>query len=381
MGSNLTVLAITESSMGHKTSSVRMSKYFALSCIQVDVYCDNQDKEVLVRVINKLLSFRIPIKFIDDRNLDFFRIRAQLGYALLTRRLIDRKTKHKKYNVLYMHTQPLAFLALDVMKKIPTVVSIDMTNVQASIEGKHHKYNWTYSPNIFMEKLVYNHATKIITLTDWARNSVINDYGIHPDKVKHLPPGVDTKLVVFTNRENRSRQVPYNLLFIGGDFKRKGGEDVLDVFLKNFTDKAILHIVTSESVKCEHPNVRIYSNVQAYTPEWLDLYQQADAFVMPSYAEAFGLVFIEAMASGLPVIASKLVQTTEIVKDGETGFLIPAGDREALANKIQTLIDNPSLSLAMGKRARQIVESDFDSDKNFQVLESIFRELSAANKQ
>lgn len=375
MGSNLTVLAITESSMGHKTSSVRMSKYFGLSSIQVEVYCDNQDKELLVRIINKLISFKIPIKFIGDRNLDFFRLRAQFSYALLTRRLIDRKSKQKNYDVLYLHTQPLAFLSLDVMKKIPTVVSIDMTNIQASVEGKHHKYSWTYSPNIFMEKLVYNYATKIITLTEWARRSVINDYGIHPDKVKHLPPGVDTKLVVFTNRENRSSQVPYNLLFIGGDFKRKGGEDVLDVFLKNFTDKAILHIVTSESIKCTHPNVRIYSGVQAYTPTWLELYQQADAFVMPSYAEAFGLVFIEAMASGLPVIASKLVQTTEIVRDGETGFLISAGDREALANRIQTLIDNPSLGLAMGKRAREIVEAEFDSDKNFQKLESIFREL------
>ncbi len=376
MNHTTNILAIAESSMGHKTHIMTMQKYFESSSCDIDIYWNDQEKEILARVINKILNLRFPNKFVQASNLDLFRFRAQLGYALLTKRLIDRKINQADYNVLFFHTQPLAFLSLNLMQKMPSIVSIDMTNKQASEESAN-KYAWTYSPNKFLEKQVYLKCSKILTWTEWARSSVINDYGIHPDKVKVIPPGVDIKRLVFTDRNHKSDQDLYNILFVGGDFKRKGGEDLLTVFLEQFADKAILHIVTSlDAVKCDHPNVRIYTEVKAYSSAWHGLYSQADAFVMPTYGDAFGIVFIEAMASGLPVIASKLIQTTEIVREGETGFLVTPGDRQELANRLQLLIDNPSLGRQMGTRARQVVEESFDSQKNFQKIELIFEDVS-----
>ena len=372
------VLAIAESSMGHKTHIMTMQKYFESSSCYVDIYWSDQEREIFARVINRMLNLRFPNKLVQSHNLDLFRFRAQLGYALLAKRLIDRKINQGDYNILFFHTQPLAFLSLNLMQKMPSVVSIDMTNKQAAEESTN-KHKWTYSPNKFLERQVYLKCSKILTWTAWARSSVINDYGIHPDKVKVIPPGVDTTHLVFIDRNHKSSQDLYNILFVGGDFKRKGGEDLLTVFLAQFADKAILHIVTSlNAVKCDHPNVCIYSGVEAYSSLWCELYRQADAFVMPTYADAFGIVFIEAMASGLPVIASKLIQTTEIVREGETGFLITPGDRQELANKLQLLIDNPSLGRQMGKRARQIVEERFDTQKNFQKIELIFEDLAHA---
>ena len=372
------VLAIAESSMGHKTHIMTMQKYFESSSCYVDIYWSDQEREIFARVINRMLNLRFPNKLVQSYNLDLFRFRAQLGYALLAKRLIDRKINQGDYNILFFHTQPLAFLSLNLMQKMPSVVSIDMTNKQAAEESTN-KHKWTYSPNKFLERQVYLKCSKILTWTAWARSSVINDYGIHPDKVKVIPPGVDTTHLVFIDRNHKSSQDLYNILFVGGDFKRKGGEDLLTVFLAQFADKAILHIVTSlNAVKCDHPNVCIYSGVEAYSSLWCELYRQADAFVMPTYGDAFGIVFIEAMASGLPVIASKLTQTTEIVREGETGFLITPGDRQELANKLQLLIDNPSLGRQMGKRARQIVEERFDTQKNFQKIELIFEDLAHA---
>ena len=372
------VLAIAESSMGHKTHIVTMQKYFESSSCYVDIYWSDQEREIFARVINRMLNLRFPNKLVQSHNLDLFRFCAQLGYALLAKRLIDRKINQGDYNALFFHTQPLAFLSLNLMQKMPSVVSIDMTNKQAAEESTN-KHKWTYSPNKFLERQVYLKCSKILTWTAWARSSVINDYGIHPDKVKVIPPGVDTTHLVFTDRNHKSSQDLYNILFVGGDFKRKGGEDLLTVFLAQFADKAILHIVTSlNAVKCDHPNVCIYSGVEAYSSLWCELYRQADAFVMPTYGDAFGIVFIEAMASGLPVIASKLIQTTEIVREGETGFLVTPGDRQELANKLQLLIDNPSLGRQMGKRARQIVEERFDTQKNFQKIELIFEDLAHA---
>ena len=373
------VLAIAESSMGHKTHIMTMQKYFESSSCYIDIYWSDQEREIFARVINRILNLRFPHKLVQSYNLDLFRFRAQLGSALFAKRLIDRKINQADHNILFFHTQPLAFLSLNLMQKMPSVISIDMTNKQAAEEGGNNKYKWTFSPNKFLEKQVYLKAAKILTMTEWARNSVINDYGIHPDKVKVIPPGIDTTSLVFTDRNHKSSQDLYNILFVGGDFKRKGGEDLLTVFLAQFADRAILHIVTSlDAVSCDHSNVCIYNGVEAHSSLWYELYRQADAFVMPTYGDAFGIVFIEAMASGLPVIASKLTQTTEIVREGETGFLVTPGDRQELANKLQLLIDNPSLGRQMGKRARQIVEERFDTQKNFQKIELIFEDLAHA---
>ncbi|NUN64427.1 glycosyltransferase family 4 protein [Pseudanabaena biceps] len=370
------VLAIAESSMGHKTHIMTMQNYFTSSLCHVDICWNDQQKELIVKIINKILNFRIPNKFLQVHNLDLFRLRAQISYGLLARRLIARKSKLNSYNVLFFHTQALACFSLDLLKNTPTVVSIDMTNIQAALESGNNKFKWTYKPNIYIEKLIYQRSAKILTWTEWARNSVINDYDIQPEKVQVIPPGVDIKSLQFSERYNQPSVEPYQILFVGGDFKRKGGEDLLQVFLDKFASQAVLHIVTLDKIDCIHPNVHIYNQVTAYTPQWYELYQKADAFVMPTYGDAFGLVFIEAMAAGLPIIACNLTQTKEIVKDGETGFLIPPGDRLELSNKLQILINNPSLGKQMGIRARQLAEMNFDTQKNFQKIESIFEQLS-----
>jgi glycosyltransferase involved in cell wall biosynthesis len=101
---------------------------------------------------------------------------------------------------------------------------------------------------------------------------------------------------------------------------------------------------------------------------------------MPTYADAFATVFLEAMAAGLPVIASQLPQIYEVVSDGETGFLVPSGDRHALACKIRHLIENPTLGREMGAKGRRVAEQKFNAQTNFQTLESIFKEISISQE-
>ena len=65
------------------------------------------------------------------------------------------------------------------------------------------------------------------------------------------------------------------------------------------------------------------------------VYQKADIFVLPSYSEALGMVIVEAMASGLPVIATKTSGAEYLIKDKKTGFLVPVGDVNAIKEKIK----------------------------------------------
>ena len=80
-------------------------------------------------------------------------------------------------------------------------------------------------------------------------------------------------------------------------------------------------------------------------------YNAADALVMPSYSESFGLAALEAMACGIPVVASRVGGLTALVKDGVSGYLAPWHRPTSFAEKIEIILANPSLAKEMGKSA------------------------------
>lgn len=87
------------------------------------------------------------------------------------------------------------------------------------------------------------------------------------------------------------------------------------------------------------------------------------AFVLPSLSEGFGRVFIEAMAVGKPVIATRVGGVPEIVRDGENGFLIEPKDVNALVEKLRYLISNPSVATRMGEEGLKFVRRNFSNEK------------------
>lgn len=103
------------------------------------------------------------------------------------------------------------------------------------------------------------------------------------------------------------------------------------------------------------------------------IYKRADIFILPSYSEALPMAVMEAMASGLPVIASKTSGAKELVKDGDNGFLVPVGDPKALKERIKILLEKADLRESMGERGRErIKELMRDIDTKFGRL---WREL------
>jgi glycosyltransferase involved in cell wall biosynthesis len=89
------------------------------------------------------------------------------------------------------------------------------------------------------------------------------------------------------------------------------------------------------------------------------LYRQASLFVLPSNEEGLGIVLLEAMASGLPVVSTRSGGPETCVVEGETGYLTPVGDAEALASRMQTLLEDTDLRRHMGKAGRRMVETRF----------------------
>jgi glycosyltransferase involved in cell wall biosynthesis len=152
------------------------------------------------------------------------------------------------------------------------------------------------------------------------------------------------------------------LLFVGGDFIRKGGDILVDVFRNDLSAVAELDIVT-RNVPVDLPDhVRVHQNLSPNDGRLRDLYAQCDVFVLPTRADMSSLAAIEAMATGRPVIASPVGGIPDIVSDGVTGFLVPSQDKSRLRDCVLALAGNEQLRHRMGRAGRERVERQLNAE-------------------
>jgi phosphatidylinositol alpha-1,6-mannosyltransferase len=104
-------------------------------------------------------------------------------------------------------------------------------------------------------------------------------------------------------------------------------------------------------------------------------YGHCEVFAMPSRGEGFGLVYLEAMACGKPVIGGAHGGAPEVIDDGRTGYLVQHGDAVQLAMAIETMLQNPRLEEEMGRRGKQRVENEFRFNIFAKSFKKILREL------
>jgi glycosyltransferase involved in cell wall biosynthesis len=106
--------------------------------------------------------------------------------------------------------------------------------------------------------------------------------------------------------------------------------------------------------------------------------QRADVFVSSSVSEQMPLSFLEAMARGLPVVASRVGGVPEIVDDGATGLLFDSGDETAATAHLQSLWRDPAKRIALGARARAIAEAQYGVPSMTESYARIYREIAVS---
>jgi glycosyltransferase involved in cell wall biosynthesis len=128
--------------------------------------------------------------------------------------------------------------------------------------------------------------------------------------------------------------------------------------------------------KCQVRVLNILLNcVAADTQAMPKFYQHHDILIAPTVREGFGLATAEAMACGLPVVASDCSAIPELIDDGMGGFLCPVGDVKAFADKINLLADSPKLRNEMGEYNRAKIEKMFTLDRMVKEYQDLFQEV------
>lgn len=110
-------------------------------------------------------------------------------------------------------------------------------------------------------------------------------------------------------------------------------------------------------------------------PDVPSLMRAFDVFAMPSIWEGFGIVLLEAMAAARPVVASRVATIPEVVVDGETGLLVPAGDPAALADALATLAQDAGLASRLGRAGQERLRRHFSLEKMVADTEALYDEL------
>ena len=109
--------------------------------------------------------------------------------------------------------------------------------------------------------------------------------------------------------------------------------------------------------------------------EITNYYHASDVCISSSKHESFGKVLVEAMACGLPVVATATIGSKEIVVDGKNGFLTPIGDSAALAKKVLYLLNNPETARQMGENGQKMVKEKFNREKIVQKILNFWQDL------
>jgi glycosyltransferase involved in cell wall biosynthesis len=246
---------------------------------------------------------------------------------------------------------------------VPLIVYTDYTASLSAARPEAGRSPFTLKQRaewLSLEQQTYARADHVFTRSELVRRSIINDYNIEAEKVTVIGGGVN--FATLPEPAPRSENEAPQVLFIGKEFHRKGG----DVLLKAFAQArqkfplARLKLVTQGPIPPDLPQDR----VEVIPPTWDreavgKLFQDADVFVLPSRLETWGDVLLEAMAWGLPCVGVQSDAMNEIIVNGETGLLVPPEDVNSLANALTDLFQQPSLCIRMGRAGRRRVDTEF----------------------
>ena len=230
-----------------------------------------------------------------------------------------------------------------------------------------------WSPLPLSRRTLLRVATGFLSISNYTAERAVESQGIQRERIRLLPNALDPSFLrrAEAGRHDRAH-TPRRLLTVGrlaASERYKGVDaviralpivlrenaDVVFDVIGDGDDRPRLEALARECRVDEA--VRFRGRVA--DADLVDAYRSADLFVMPSRGEGLGVVYLEAMAFGLPVIAGRYGGAPEVVIDGKTGFLVSQDDTGELATSISTLLRDTVLARRMGEAGRARVHEEF----------------------
>lgn len=281
---------------------------------------------------------------------------------------------HLRYEILHSHYWLSGWVALQLRQSVRAPI-VHMSHTLGHPKNAAAQQGWEKEPprRLRVEYDVLQYSDALVAESPASKQHMIQAYGVDPVKVHVIPGGVDTAVFRPQSRQQARKALALEpespvLLFVGRLQPLKGIDTFLraaQIVRRAYANLKVLIVGGGVDAQDEH-EVQELHRLQGLCEE-LDItaqvdfikaqpqevlaqyYAAADVFVMPSHYESFGMVVLEAMACGTPVVASQVGGMASTVVSGHTGLLVPGGDWQAFARAIVRLLDAPALRHAYGQ--------------------------------
>lgn len=226
-----------------------------------------------------------------------------------------------------------------------------------------------------LETELYQRAQRIFVGGGYVKSHLVAEYGVCDSKVHAVGGGVHPFYLEHMV-ESVKATWQNNLLFVGWDFGMKGGSDLLKAFelVRRQRPETRLTIVGPDPAQQRAQHGVDWVGPVRSREALIRHYRESDLFIMPSYRDSYGFVFLEAMTQGVPCIGSNLNAMPEIIAHGETGYIVPLRDPNALACAILEYYSKSGHRRIMGEAARRRVCDFFTWERVAATIKSYWPE-------
>jgi glycosyltransferase involved in cell wall biosynthesis len=344
----------------------------------VHIFCCDSDKNNIIKIKEEIIEgihvHRLPYWF-------------RLSYNTFIWPALLWKFKGN-FDVVHSHVSGHAYvLFTGILSKLKNFKHIHTTHcpwTDSSFRPAILK-PFLFLNNLFFNKFSFRFVDKIISITPWELR-ILKKFA-NKEKIKVIPNGMDKILYQkvkknYFKKKNKIKEEKM-VLFFGRLNPTKGPEKLAQVAInitKKRKDIAFVWVGPDEGKAEEVQSlIKGYKNMQYFGPikgkeKIAEMYQSADIYALPSYREGLPLTLFEAMASGLPIVASPVNGIPFEMKEPENGFFSDYGDIDVLEKNILKLIDNPKLSQKISKNNMK-KSKGFDWDLIYKKYMNEYEEL------
>jgi len=355
--------------------------------LSVHVIAPGSNKDLNEEIIDGVHIHRVIVEDYTLSNLQF------IAFVIKTFRKAIQLNRKIRFDIIHSHFADHAGFAGGILSKIlekPFVLTVHGYDI---FYNKKLNYGQgTHLPTRLLTRFILKLPDRILAVSTAVKRQ-LKVWKINPQKIVVIHNG--TRLQKIPKKEHVSDfKKKYNLknkkiiLCISALIKRKGNQNIIKS-LPYVTDKipeSTFVIIGRGSYKQEleklidelglEKNVMILDKYFSNN-ELTMFYSICDVFILMSWLEAFGIVYIEASQMGKPIIGSSEWGAGDIIIDGKTGYLVKPNDTLDLADKLTTLLTNKSLRESMGKKGKERVMTNFLWEHNVKNLIKTYDEIIA----
>jgi glycosyltransferase involved in cell wall biosynthesis len=338
--------------------------------------CSNiSNKEIVYDQIRKPIG---ALRFISDRFM----------FALKTNEYL----KQDEFDILHVHLPFAANILVNINRKLSSRVvytaHIGEERKRFALDSSAPLALKLFSPDLYLMKRV----RKSVVLNESLKEKLVKK-GIARERLEVIPNGINVEDFNVSKEENQRIREKYGLvegmtvMFAGTVTPRKGVLQLIRAGeILNLGKKVLFLIVGNLNLDREYAQKVVeYAKIKGVNAKFTGfvpyeelkaLYSACDIFVLPSFEEGQGVVLLEAMASGKPLIGSNVGGIPMQIRDGWNGFLVEPGNERQLAEKIKYLIDHSEERERMGKNSRELAEGEFNWSKIAERYLEVYREVA-----